>query len=280
MATVDKTPTLATALDSSSRAEEHTLDKLPLTTHQVLILRLHQRHLLLDRILTARPRQASTRSMVLSTNRARISPMARTNSNRVVSSMVANNTLAQTSSTARISNSQALPTEVLSSSQVRISSTAATRSEPARIFRIPTPFLLHLRGVLLSKANTVNRGSMGNNTSHLLLGNNRSTNRQATATPILRAMEDNSAARLTTILLRHLEDLREDIIPPTPGVKEMSNPLTATSRTTTVARLLSHMVTTLNNNTEDLTEGPLQRRMENLQPKYFSTVVKRIRSLL
>jgi hypothetical protein len=309
MAAVDQTRTLVTTLDSNSsnRVEEHTLAKLPLTTHRAQLLRLHQHLLLLERILTARLRQAS---MALNTNLGRVSltaptsskapsiPTMRTSNNLVVVNiMVTSSILAQPSNTARISNSTVpiLPMEAINSSQVRTSSMVETLLEGARTCRTTTRSLLHLQGVRPSKDNMGNKDS---SISPLLLDSNRSISRQVRVILILKPTEANSAVHLismpnspratvrpqlvvpSSILLPHLEDLPEDTTIPTMGVMGTSSLLTVISRTTAAALLLFLTEATLNNNMGDLTEGLTRSCTEKLQTHIFSPVVKRIWSFL
>lgn len=306
---MDKARTLATTLDSnsSSKVEEHTLAKLPLTTHQAQLPRPHQHPLLLERILIARLRRAITSSMALNpdrvslmdrtSNKAPTSPTMRTSNNLLAAnSMVASSILAQPSrNTARISNSTAPvpPTEAINSSRVRISSMAETRSEGARICRTTTRSLLPLQEVHPSK------DSMDSSISPLLLDSNHSFNhRVIRVILILKPTEANSAVHLTSmpsipsipratmrpqlvvpnsILLPRLEDLPEDITLPTVEVMGTSSPLTVISLTKAAAALLLFLTEAiLNNNMEDLTEGLTRSCTEKPQTPIFSPVVKKI----
>lgn len=264
---MDKTRTLATTLDSnsSSRAEEHTLAKLPLTTHQAQAqAKLHRRLLLLERILTVRLRQASTSSMALT------SLTMRTSNNLVLaSSMVVSSILAQPSNTARISNSTVPvpPMEAINNSRVRTSNMVETLSEGAHTYRTTTRSLLRLQEVRPSKDN------MDNSISPLLLDINRSTSRlvrviltlnptvansaghQSSMASIHRATAHPQLVVLSSILLPHLEDLPGDTTLPTMGDMETSSHLTVISRNTAVALLLFLTEAIPNNNMGDLTEG-------------------------
>lgn len=281
--------------------EEHTLAKLPLTTHQAQLPRPHQHPLLLERILIARLRRAITSSMALNpdrvslmdrtSNKAPTSPTMRTSNNLLAAnSMVASSILAQPSrNTARISNSTAPvpPTEAINSSRVRISSMAETRSEGARICRTTTRSLLPLQEVHPSK------DSMDSSISPLLLDSNHSFNhRVIRVILILKPTEANSAVHLTSmpratvrpqlvvpnsILLPRLEDLPEDITLPTVEVMGTSSPLTVISLTKAAAALLLFLTEAiLNNNMEDLTEGLTRSCTEKPQTPIFSPVVKKI----
>lgn len=292
--------------------EEHTLAKLPLTTHQARLPRLHQHPLLLERILIARLRQAITSSMALNpdrvsltdrtSNKAPTSPTTCTSNNLLAAnSMVTSSILAQPSrNTARISNSTAPvpPTEAINSSRVRISSMAETRSEEARTCLTTTRSLLPLQEVLPSKDNMGNKDSMDNSISLLLLDSNHLTNHQVMVILTLKPTEANSAVHLinmpsspkatvrpqlvvpSIILLPHLEDLLEDIALPTAEVMGTSSPLTVINLTKAAALLLFLMEAILNNNMEDLTEGLARSCTEKPQTPIFSPVVKKIWSFL
>jgi hypothetical protein len=282
--------------------EEHTLAKLPLTTHQA---QLHQHLLLLGRILTVRLPRASISSMALNTNLGRASRTDHTNSKAptsltmrtsnlvVVNSMVASSILAQPSNTARINNSTGPvpPMEAINSSRVRTSNMVEALSEGAHTYRTTTRSRLRLQEVRPNKDN--NKDS---SISPLPLDINRSISHPGRVILILKPTEANSAVHQTSIykatvrpqlvvpssiLLPHLEDLPGDTTLPTMGGMETSSPLMVISRTTAAVLLLFLTEAIPNNNMGDLTEGLTQSCTEKPRTHiFFSPVVKRIWSFL